>query len=87
LIGLVNPRSASVIGVLDLVLAPGLLAGRPRWPWLSARAVMNVAMAVYTLRQPPGDHRQIVRARGFAVALLLATIADNTAAAATRRPG
>lgn len=85
LIGLVDPRSAQMIGVLDLVLAPGLLAGRPRWPWLGARAVMNVAMAVYTLRLPPGDHRQVVRARAFAVALLFATVADSTAVAATRR--
>lgn len=85
LIGLVEPRSARMIGVLDLALAPGLLAGRPRWPWLAARAVTNLAMAVYALRLPPGDRRQVVRARAFAVALLVATVADSTAAAAIRR--
>jgi len=86
-IGLVEPRGARMIGGLDLALAPGLLMGRPRWPWLAARAVTNVAMAVYTLRQPPGDRQQVVRARAFAFALLIATVADSTAAAATRRSG
>lgn len=85
MIGLIDPRSAQVIGLLDLLLVPGLLTGRPRWPWLGARAVMNLGMAVYTLRLPPGDHRQTVRARAFALALLLATAADSTAAAATRK--
>ncbi len=86
LIGLTDPRSTRLIGGLDLVLVPGLLTGRPRWPWLAARAVLNVAMAAYTLRQPHRAHADSTRARAFALALLAATVADGTAAAATRRP-
>lgn len=29
----------------DLVVGPGLLAGRPRWPWMAARAALNMVIA------------------------------------------
>ena len=35
------------LGVADLVLVPGLLRGNPRWPWVAARAALNVGDAVY----------------------------------------
>ena len=35
------------IGLSDLVLVPGLLRGKPRWPWLIGRAAMNLAVAGY----------------------------------------
>jgi hypothetical protein len=35
------------IGVSDLVLVPGLLAGRPRWPWMVARAAFDVPVAAW----------------------------------------
>ena len=38
-----------LIGAADLVLVPGLLRGKPRWPWMIARAGMNLAMAAYFL--------------------------------------
>ena len=38
------------IGVSDLVLVPGLLRGRPRWPWMVARAAFNLAVAAYLHR-------------------------------------
>src|SRR3954453_19386424 len=38
------------IGVSDLVLVPGLLRGRPRWPWMLARAALNLAVARYVHR-------------------------------------
>ncbi|MEO7449172.1 MAG: hypothetical protein ABI336_12940 [Humibacillus sp.] len=42
--------AARVIGALDLALVPGLLGGRPRWPWLAARAAANVLTATTLLR-------------------------------------
>ena len=38
------------IGAVDLALAIGLLAGRPRWPWATARAAANVATALVLAR-------------------------------------
>ena len=38
------------IGVSDLVLVPGLLRGRPRWPWMLARAAFNLGDAAYLHR-------------------------------------
>lgn len=87
LLGLSSPAGARVVGALDLALVPGLLAGRPRWPWLTARAVLNVAMAAYTLNQAHGSPTQTTRSRAFALALLAATIADSTAARAAHRTG
>jgi hypothetical protein len=34
-------------GVGDLVLVRGLLRGRSRWPWMLARAGLNLAVAGY----------------------------------------
>lgn len=33
-----------VVGVTDLVVAAGLLGRRPAWPWMAARAALNVAL-------------------------------------------
>ena len=38
------------IGAVDLAIAVGLLAGRPRWPWATARAAANVATALVVAR-------------------------------------
>ncbi len=43
--GIDDPSTARRIGLVDLALAPGLLLGKPRWPWLAARAVANVGTA------------------------------------------
>lgn len=86
LVGLSSPASTRVVGALDLALAPGLLAGRPRWPWLTARAALNVATAAYALRQARDSGTHTTRARAFALLLLAATVADSTAARASRRP-
>ncbi|WP_375001040.1 hypothetical protein [Aeromicrobium sp. CTD01-1L150] len=76
-----NPRVARAIGVTDLVIAPGLLRGRPRWPWLVARTVANGATAALLLssRRP--------RALATAAALAGLTVADGRAAAVLRRAG
>ncbi|HEY2223196.1 hypothetical protein [Actinomycetospora sp.] len=36
-----------VVGIVDLAIAVGLLAARPRWPWLLARAAANPPTAAY----------------------------------------
>ncbi len=82
-----EPSGARAVGLLDLALAPGLLAAEPRWPWLAARAMANIGIAAYALRAAEG-HGQVRRARGTALALAAATIGDSTAAVATfRSPG
>jgi hypothetical protein len=30
---------------MDLALVPGLMRGRPRWPWMLARAAANLPIA------------------------------------------
>ena len=75
LIGLSDPRQCRVIGLLDLALVPGLVHGRPRWPWLGARAFLNLPMAAFALRQ---GHRsgRLKNAGVFAAVMTLATIDD-----------
>ena len=36
-----------LVGLADLVLAPGLLRGEPRWPWMFGRAALNLGQAAY----------------------------------------
>lgn len=74
-VGLADRRSARLIGVVDLALATGLVAGRPRWPWLAARAAANLAIAVLGLRSARGTGRAR-RAQIFAGALVAATLGD-----------
>ena len=62
------------IGAADVLLAIGLLAGRPRWPWATARAAANLPTAAAFARTgtPLG--------RVIAVGLLLVTSLDLSAA-------
>jgi hypothetical protein len=84
-IGLAGARDAQLVGVLDLALVPGLLLGRPRWPWLAARAVSNVATAGFVLWRA-SDDRSRRNARVFSAALTLATVTDVRAAYRALRP-
>lgn len=86
-LGLADRRGTQLVGALDLALVPGLLAGRPRWPWLAARAALNVATAGYALSQTTSDAGLTTRARAFALALSAATVADTRTAATARRSG
>jgi hypothetical protein len=55
-------RVAWGIGAVDLALAPGLLRGTPRWPWMAARAGFNAVLAgVYAVeaRRPAGNDRAV----------------------------
>jgi hypothetical protein len=72
LIGLTDKRAARVVGLADLVLVPGLLRGRPRWPWLAARAGLNAAIVGYALVTARDNHRALLAA----AALTTATVAD-----------
>ncbi|MDA3629530.1 hypothetical protein OU415_29165 [Saccharopolyspora sp. WRP15-2] len=49
-----DPKFAKRIGIIDLALAPGLLLGRPRWPWMAVRAGLNLVLADrYRARRVP----------------------------------
>lgn len=74
------------IAISDLALAPGLLGGRPRWPWLAARAVTNAAVAAYLHRVAPDTGAPAAnRALGTVMAAL--SVIDGAAANALRRAG
>lgn len=73
-----------LIGAADLVLVPGLLTGRPRWPWMVGRAALNLAMAAY-LRGVAPQSPAPVRARAGAAALLGLTVVDGATGMVLRR--
>lgn len=75
LIGLTSGRDARLVGALDLALAPGLMFGRPQWPWLTARAVSNVATGLFALRRAE-DGAPRRNARVFSAFLVAATLTD-----------
>jgi hypothetical protein len=53
-----RPDLARVIGVMDLVLVPGLLRARSRWRWMLARAAFNLPVIAgfrAQAAQPGGD--------------------------------
>jgi hypothetical protein len=63
------------VGLADLALVPGLLCGRPRWPWMAARAALNLLIAAYTawLAQREGS----VASRIATIALVGLTVPDT----------
>lgn len=80
-----EPGPARVIGLADLALVPGLLRGRPRWPWMVARAALNVAIASHFARVV----RRTDASRGLAAAGALTglTVADSRVARQLRAAG
>ena len=72
------------IGAADLALVPGLLRGRPHWPWMAARAALNVAQAA-CVRQLARRAEQPERAQAAAGVLLGLTLPDGATAVALRR--
>jgi hypothetical protein len=82
-VGLTSPQVALVVGLADLALVPGLLRGQPRWPWLAARAGLNVAIIGYAAVTNGRNRRAIVAA----VALVSATAADLVAMSTLRDAG
>lgn len=71
------------LGVSDLVLVPGLLRGEPRWPWMAARAGLNVVVATYLLGVA-GQSTAPRATRGFAAVMLALTAADGVTARTLR---
>jgi hypothetical protein len=75
LMGLTDPRAARAVGLADLALVPGLLRGRPRWPWLTARAGLNLMIVGYAVVTA----RRNRRAQVAVAALVVATVSDLSA--------
>jgi hypothetical protein len=74
------------VGAADLVLVPGLLAGRPRWPWMAGRAALNLAQAAY-IASIAGRSSSPAVVRATAGALAGLTAIDGPTAVALRRAG
>jgi len=69
------------IGLSDLVLVPGLLRGRPRWPWMAGRAALNLGLVAYLHGvAPQSSSPDLVRA-GAAVFAGLTAVDGATALA------
>jgi deazaflavin-dependent oxidoreductase (nitroreductase family) len=75
-------REARLVAVADLAVVPGLVFGRPRRPWMLARAAVNLGIVGLLLRR-----RRSSRARVAATALCAATVADLQVAGALRDGG
>jgi hypothetical protein len=68
-----------LLGVADLVLVPGLLRGTPRWPWMTARAALNVGDAVYLLRAASRSSSPAKPRAGAAIMAALTALDGATA--------
>ena len=87
LLGLEGQEPAlRVIGASDLVLVPGLLRGRPRWPWMIGRAALNLGLAAY-LRGVAPQSSSPEGLNGGAGLLLGLTVVDGATGLALRRAG
>lgn len=83
-LGLVGDTDARLVGALDLALAPGMLWGRPRWPWAVVRAAGSVAIAGFCLSRGHGTV-QWSRTRTAAAGLLGLGVGDLALARSLRR--
>jgi hypothetical protein len=77
-----HPAALRIIGASDLALVPGLLAGRHRSRWMTARAGFNVAIAAYCLWLVRRE--KSIGAGVGAIAMLAATFADSRTIATLR---
>jgi hypothetical protein len=73
-------RTMQGIGLIDLVLAPGLIASRSRRHWVIARASLNVAIAALLIQRGTAAHTP--RPLAAAAALSVATVSDMRTARA-----
>lgn len=72
------------MGACDLALVPGLLRGRPRWPWMAGRAALNVVQAAYLHRLAPRSTTPAA-VHGTAGLLVALTAIDGATALELRR--
>ena len=75
-------RTLRAIGLVDLVLAPGLYFGRPSSTWMTARALSNPLIAAVTVAKARSK-----RARLVAAGLCGATVMDLRTASRLRTAG
>jgi hypothetical protein len=80
-----HPAALRLIGASDLVLVPGLLVGRRRLRWLTARAGLNLVIAAYCLWIVRRE--KAVGAKVGAVAMVVATLADSRTIVVLRSAG
>ena len=73
-----------LIGASDLVLVPGLLRGEPRWPWMVARAALNLGIAAYLVGVAPTSSSPAA-VKGAAAALGALTVVDGATGLRLRR--
>lgn len=69
---------ARTIGIIDLALTPGLLRGRPRWPWMAGRAALNLVIA---------NHYRTQRASAGMVGMAVLTVVDGGLAVVLKNRG
>ena len=81
-----HPRFARTLGLVDLALAPGLFLGRPRWPWMAARAALNLVIARHYHIEARQSENPI-SARAGAVGMTTFTLVDGALALALRSSG
>jgi hypothetical protein len=79
-VGLIEPAAARVIGLADLALVPGLVVGPRQGTWLTARAVLNLAIIGHLSRLNGSARLQ----RAVAAGLAAASVADLQSAVALR---
>lgn len=46
-VGIRDDLGLRIIGAVDVAVAAGLVAARPRWPWLVTRAAINLPIGAY----------------------------------------
>ncbi|PSK86926.1 hypothetical protein CLV63_13343 [Murinocardiopsis flavida] len=78
-----HDNALRAIGVADLVLVPGLLAGRHQKRWMAARAGLNLGIAAYCLRLARQEGS--TTAKVAVLAMVAATVADGRTFAALHR--
>ncbi len=84
MMALTDPTATRLIGLADLALVPGLVAGRPQWPWLAGRAVLNLVIAGHLLTLARDAERPRFP-RAVAAAFGAITVGDVRGIAALRR--
>lgn len=77
-----HPAALRIIGASDLALVPGLLVGRHRLRWMTARAGMNLVIAAYCLWLVRREGT--VGAKVGVAAMVAATLADSRTIAVLR---